>query len=99
MTISIWRYSHLALAVSSFAFIFLASVTGIVLASQPISEKLQPYKTDGFDQITLAESLEAFTSSYAEIITLEVDHNDFVLASVINAKGESIEGYFHPKTA
>lgn len=99
MTISIWRYSHLALAVSSFAFIFLASVTGIVLAFQPISEKLQPYKTDGFDQITLAESLEAFTSSYAEIITLEVDHNDFVLASVINAKGESIEGYFHPKTA
>lgn len=99
MTISIWRYSHLALAVSSFVFIFLASVTGIVLAFQPISEKIQPYKTDGFNQVTLAESLEAFTSSYPEVLTLEVDHNDFVLASVINDEGESLEGYFNPKTA
>ncbi|MCB0434087.1 MAG: hypothetical protein KDD18_14235, partial [Mangrovimonas sp.] len=45
ITISIWRYSHLALAVSSFVFIILASLTGIILAFQPISEQIKPYKT------------------------------------------------------
>jgi len=68
MTISIWRYSHLALAISSFAFIFMASVTGIILAFQPISEQIKPYKVASFNEITLAETLENFKSRYPEII-------------------------------
>lgn len=99
MTISIWRYSHLALAVSSFVFIFLASVTGIILAFQPISEQIQPYKVDGFNHVTLAETLQAFKTHYPEVIALEVDSNDFVSASVITENGESLDGYFNPKTA
>ncbi|MEZ4801347.1 MAG: PepSY domain-containing protein [Gelidibacter sp.] len=99
MTISIWRYSHLALAVSSFVFIFLASVTGIILAFEPISEQIQPYKTEGFNDITLAETIDAFKSKYPEVISLEVDANDFVNASVITEEGESLDGYFNPKTA
>ena len=99
MTISIWRYSHLALAVSSFVFIFLASVTGIILAFEPISEQVQPFKVDGFNRVELVETLEAFTSTYPEIISIEVDANDFVLASVITEEGEALDGYFNPKTA
>lgn len=98
MTISIWRYSHLALAVSSFVFIFLASVTGIILAFQPISEQIQPYKVASFNQITLAETLQTFKSNYSEVISLEVDSNDFVLASVLTDDGASLDGYFNPKT-
>ena len=99
MTISIWRYSHLALAVSSFVFIFIASVTGIILAFQPISEQIQPFKVAGFNQITLAETLQAFKSQYPEVISLEVDQNNFVSASVFTDEGEALEGYFNPKTA
>lgn len=98
MTISIWRYSHLALAISSFVFIFLASVTGIILAVQPISEKLEPYKVDGFNTIQLAETIATFQDVYPEIISLEVDRNDFVTASVFTEDGASLEGYFNPKT-
>lgn len=98
MTISIWRYSHLALAVSSFVFIFMASVTGIILAFQPISEQIQPYKVDGFNEITLAQTLHAFKSLYPEVISLEVDTNDFVSASVFTEDGKSLDGYFNPKT-
>ncbi|MGV8812725.1 MAG: PepSY domain-containing protein [Gelidibacter sp.] len=98
MTISIWRYSHLALAISSFVFIFMASVTGIILAFQPISEQIQPYKVDGFNQITLAETLQTFTSHYSEVISLEVDSNDFVSASVLTEDGKSLDGYFNSKT-
>tara|TARA_R110000868_G_scaffold158589_4_gene386849 strand:+ start:57141 stop:59327 length:2187 start_codon:yes stop_codon:yes gene_type:complete len=99
MTISIWRYSHLTLAVSSFVFILLASVTGIILAFEPISEQIQPYKINGFAKVSLAETITAFKSTYPEVIELEVDVNDFVLGSVITDKGESLSGYFNPKTA
>ncbi|HNQ26659.1 MAG TPA: PepSY domain-containing protein [Aquaticitalea sp.] len=99
MTISIWRYSHLALAISSFVFIFLASVTGIILAFEPISEQIRPYKTEGFNSVTLAETIDAFKSNYPEVISLEVDSNQFVSALAITTEGESLNGYFNPITA
>lgn len=98
MTISIWRYSHLFLAVSSFVFILLASITGIILAFEPISEQIKPYKIDGFDNIYLAETLQVLQQTYPEIIDLEIDANQFVLASVITNEGKSQNGYINPKT-
>ncbi len=98
MTISIWRYSHLLLAVSSFVFIFLASVTGIILAFEPISEQIQPYKVEDFETISLAETLHVLQQTYPEILEVEVDANQFVLASVITEEGESLNGYINPKT-
>ncbi|WP_452232752.1 PepSY domain-containing protein [Lacinutrix sp. MEBiC02595] len=99
MTISIWRYSHLTLAVSSFVFIFLASVTGIILAFQPISEQLEPYKVSNFESITVAETITNLKEKYPEVIDVQVDANHFVLASVITNDGESLNGYINPKTA
>lgn len=99
MTISIWRYSHLALAVSSFIFILLASITGIILAFQPISEQIQPYKSADFETVTLAETVMALQQSYPEIIDVQIDANNFVLASVITDDGESLTSYINPKTA
>lgn len=99
MTISIWRYSHLTLAVSSFVFILLASVTGIILAFQPISEQLQPYKVSNFESITLAETISNLKAEYPEVLDVQVDANQFVLASVITKNGESLQGYINPKTA
>ena len=99
MTISIWRYSHLTLAVSSFVFILLASVTGIILAFQPISEQLQAYKVSNFESITLAETISNLKAEYPEVLDVQVDANQFVLASVITKNGESLQGYINPKTA
>ncbi|MFD2822649.1 PepSY domain-containing protein [Lacinutrix iliipiscaria] len=98
MTISIWRYSHLALALSSFVFILLASITGIVLAFEPISEQIQPYHSEEFNEVTLAETLQVLQDTYPEVITLEVDANQFVLASVMTNEGKSLNGYINPKT-
>lgn len=99
MTISIWRYSHLALAVSSFVFIILTSVTGIILAFQPISEQLEPYKKVNLNTVTLAETVLAFKKKYPEVIDIKVDANHFVQASVFTEDGEDLSGYFNPKTA
>ncbi|WP_299249153.1 PepSY domain-containing protein [uncultured Lacinutrix sp.] len=98
MTISIWRYSHLTLAVSSFVFILLASITGIILAFQPISEQMEPYKVSDFESITLAETLSNLKTEYPEVLDLQIDANQFVLASVITNDGESLNGYINPRT-
>ncbi|WMI68726.1 PepSY domain-containing protein [Mangrovimonas sp. YM274] len=99
MTISIWRYSHLALAVSSVVFILLASITGAILAFQPISEQLAPYKVANLDEVSVAKTVEVFKETYPEVIDIKVDANHFVIASVFTENGDNLEGYFNPVTA
>ena len=72
MTISIWRYSHLALAITASVFILLASVTGIILAFQPISEQLQPYKVEDLKTISLDQTVNTFKQTYPEILQIEI---------------------------
>ncbi|SNZ00814.1 PepSY domain-containing protein [Flagellimonas pacifica] len=98
MTISIWRYSHLALAVSSFVFVVLASVTGIILAFEPIVDQVKPYRATDFDQLNLAQTLGNLQARYDEIIELKIDANEFVLIDAISEDGESINGYVDPNT-
>ncbi|HRB72979.1 MAG TPA: PepSY-associated TM helix domain-containing protein, partial [Flavobacterium sp.] len=98
MTISLWRYNHLALAVSSFLFIALASVTGIVLAFEPVLQKTQPYHAADFNQITVAELLPVLKKEYDEITDVTIDANQFVIAKVIDADGKDVTVYIDPKT-
>ncbi|MBV7267778.1 PepSY domain-containing protein [Winogradskyella luteola] len=98
MTISIWRYSHLILAVSSALFIFIATVTGIILALEPISNQIQPFAVDNANDLSLAEALEILHNEYEGVITLEKDENDFVIASIITAEGKNDMFYVNPFT-
>lgn len=98
MTISVWRFSHLALAVSSCLFILLASLTGLILAFEPVSNRLQPYAIANLDEITLAETVAQAQKNYAEIIEIKVEKNQFVQADVITDDGESAQIYLDPKT-
>ena len=98
MTLSVWRYSHLALAVSSSVFILLASLTGIILAFEPISNRVQPYTTNNLNEITVAEIATTLQENYAEIISLEIDKNDWVTASIIDKNGTNKIFYINPKT-
>jgi sulfite reductase (NADPH) flavoprotein alpha-component len=98
MTISIWRYSHLTLAISAALFIVIASLTGIILAFEPISNKLKPYASENLNTIYIAETISVLQEKYEEIITIEVDENDFVTASVIDKKGGNYTFYINPKT-
>ena len=96
MTISIWRYSHLVLAVISSLFILIASVTGAILAFEPISNQMQPYAIAGAEDVSLAETLSILQQEYDEVFTLEKDANDFLIASVITKEGDSETFYVHP---
>lgn len=99
MTISIWRYSHLLLAVMSSVFIIIASLTGAILSFEPIVEKSNAYKIDGIEELSLAQTVSALNNSYAEIIELNIDYNQFVFATVVTKKGDFLSGYINPLTA
>lgn len=98
MTISVWRYSHLVLALSSFLLIALAAITGIILAFEPISLKTLPYKADNFNQITLAEAIPSLKKGFEEITEVTVDHNQFVVVKGINTNGDDVTVYVDPRT-
>lgn len=98
MTISVWRYSHLALALSSFILLVLASVTGIILAFEPVAGKMQPYKADNFEQVTLAQTLPALRKAYPGISELSVDANQFVQVKGSDADNEKLLAYVDPQT-
>lgn len=97
MTLSFWRYSHLALAVFSSVFLILASVTGVILAVDAIQEKTAPYQVKDFGEITLEETLPALRKVYPEITELTVDHNQFVTLQGIDEEGEDINAYIDPR--
>jgi sulfite reductase (NADPH) flavoprotein alpha-component len=98
MTTSIWRYSHLFLVFTAAIFIVIASFTGAILAFEPISEKLNPYKIDGIENIYLAETIEVLEQNYEEVIELKTDYNSFVSITAISNKGNYIAGYINPIT-
>ncbi len=98
MSISIWRYSHLLLAISSSVFLMIASITGVILAVEPISQAIQPYNIKGLEDTSVSQSIVALRNEYEEVISLEIDANNFVLASVITKGGNSERIYVDPIT-
>ncbi|MEM9916732.1 MAG: PepSY domain-containing protein [Bacteroidota bacterium] len=99
MIVNIWRYSHFALAVSSSLFVLLAAVTGLILAFEPIQEKLQPFQVANGEQTPLSELIDSLENRYDEVLELAVDANYFVKASVISMD-EATDGdfYINPST-
>ncbi|MCD1117116.1 PepSY domain-containing protein [Chryseobacterium turcicum] len=98
MTLSIWRYAHLTLALLTFLFLIVASTTGIILAYDAAQEKTQPYRVDDFSTINLAQSLPELRKVFPEIMEISVDHNQFVTLEGSDENGENIKAYINPKT-
>lgn len=98
MTISIWRYSHLTLAISSSLFILLAAITGIILAFEPISNQLKPSAIHNLEEQSLSKTIAVLDKQYDEVISLKIDDNHFVEASVVTKNGDSETFYINPFT-
>ena len=98
MTLSFWRYSHLALAIFSSLFLILAALTGTILAFDAIQEKIPSYQAANFESITLAETLPILRKTYPEITALSIDHNQVVTLQGIDQEGNNVNGYIDPNT-
>ena len=97
MVLSIWRNSHLILAVAASLFLLIASITGVILAIEPISNKVRPYDIDHVDKLTLTETLTNLNAKYDEILSVSSDRNGFVSVSAI-INGENEQFYVDPFT-
>jgi len=98
MTTSVWRTAHLILAIFSFLFIIMASVTGAILSFEPILEKTNPYKAENFDQITLSQLIPVLKDKYSEILDLSVDENQFVTIQGFDDDGNDFIKIINPNT-
>tara|TARA_B100001146_G_scaffold225193_1_gene247532 strand:- start:7680 stop:9869 length:2190 start_codon:yes stop_codon:yes gene_type:complete len=98
MTISIWRYSHFILAVVSSLFLLLASVTGVILAIEPIQHQSKGHAISNLDEVSAATAIESLQTSYDEVFALEVEPSGFVKASVLTADLETADLYVDPRT-
>ena len=98
MVLSVWRYSHLLLALVGGLFIFIASVTGVILAFEPIVKKADDYYINEAKNLTLAETIQILQQKHEEIVSISIDEDDFVLASLTTKDGESGEFYINPIT-
>ncbi|MXN90705.1 FAD-binding oxidoreductase [Flavobacterium sp. Sd200] len=98
MTLSVWRYAHLALAVFSFLFLALASTTGTILAIDAINQKIPPYRVHNFDDITLAQTLPVLRKQYPEITEISIDQNQFVTLQGLDNDGNDVNAYIDPAT-
>ena len=98
MSLLVWRYSHFLLALVSSLFLLIASVTGGILAFEPISLSIQPYSVTSLDKVSLNQTIIALNKNYDEIIEIEVTDDDFVMASVITDNAEVKKIYINPVT-
>ncbi len=98
MTLSIWRYAHLALALISSLFLVMASVTGVILAVDAVQEKTPSYRVDNFEEITLAQSIPVLKEKYVELGEISIDHNGFVSLKGFDGDGNEIDGYIDANT-
>ncbi|WP_432412500.1 PepSY domain-containing protein [Rasiella sp. SM2506] len=98
MTLSIWRYSHFVLALASSLFLLIASVTGVILAVEPISHQAKGFAVQAVDEVSLATTVDALKSTYDEVFSLEVELSGFVKASVLTTDMETLDIYIDAKT-
>ena len=98
MTISVWRYSHLALALSSFLFVALASVTGIILSFEAAQENSYPYHASNADELPLNKVIPGLMEKFPEITTLKLDERGYVSLKGFDAEGGKIDAFINPET-
>lgn len=98
MTISIWRYSHLLLAIVASLFLIVASLTGVILAIEPISNQAKGHDAVQLDEVSLATTVTALTNNFDEVFSLEVTPANFVKASVLTKDFETKDLYINAST-
>lgn len=98
MTLSIWRYAHLLLATLAAVFIFIASITGIILAVDEVKQQFKPLKYDSYESLTLAKVIPTLKKQFLEISELEIDTHGFVLIKALDLEGNEVEAYVNPNT-
>jgi sulfite reductase (NADPH) flavoprotein alpha-component len=96
MIISVWRFSHLALALSSFLLLTVAAITGVILSAEPVVQKAQGYQVEGWDTLSVAQGFPIWKEKLPGLTQISVNDNGFVSAKFEDLNGVEKEAYIHP---
>ena len=96
MILSIWRYCHFSLAAVASIFLILASLTGAILAFEPITDSLKNYSINNLNEISLKETLRVLDKKFKEVYEIQISTEDFVSAKVLTFSNQTEEIYFNP---
>lgn len=90
-----WRVSHLVLALASLVFLLVASITGVILSTEPVQQSfVTPKNSKAVDTTSLSTIIPLLQDTYIETFSLEVDENKGVKVSVIGWD-EDADGDFY----
>ena len=96
MILSIWRYCHFSLAAVASIFLILASITGAILAFEPITDSLKNYSINNLNEISLKETLSVLDKKFKEVYEIQITNEDFVSAKVLTFSNQTEEVYLNP---
>ena len=96
MMLSIWRYCHFSLAAIASLFLILASLTGAILAFEPITNSLKNYSINNLNEISLKETLNVLDKKFKEVYEIQITSENFVSAKVLTFSNQTEEVYLNP---
>ena len=96
MILSIWRFCHFSLAAVASLFLIIASLTGAILAFEPITNSLKNYSINNLNEISLKETLNVLDKKFKEVYEIQITNEDFVSAKVLTFSNQTEEVYLNP---
>ncbi len=96
MILSIWRYCHFSLAAAASLFLILASLTGAILAFEPITDSLKNYSINNLNEISLKQAVSVLDKKFKEVYEIQITNENFVSAKVLTFSNKTEEVYLNP---
>lgn len=94
----LWRLSHLGLALGAGLFILLASITGLVLATEPVFEHSKASSFHHLDQLDLETALLNIKAEYPEVMSIHRNAYNQINIETLDENFESQSFYINPFT-
>ena len=95
MHLSIWRYSHFVLAVMSALFVLILSVTGAILATEPL---FKSHQIDGLESLSLEEAISNLKEKHVEVLSVKRSDQDQIIAQLTDEDFNLVDAYVDPYT-
>lgn len=95
---SFWRKTHLVLAIFSFLFLLITSITGVILSFEPIQNELSECHIGRAGENSLSGLIVQLEKQYDEVFEIKIEENEFLQLSVITSEGDFETFYADPNT-
>lgn len=84
MIYNLWRYSHFVLAVSSSLFLLLATLSGLILALEPLNTQVRTLRVSDTPDISVQMLVDNLGEAYDEILEINRHTNGLIQISAFS---------------